>query len=156
MGLWLYRVRDRLPKMRLGWIVLTVVLTAVFALPRVPKEIAHGNGIYEAFAAIVIFPVIILCGAHSQIGKLEMALCKFAGRISYPLYILHFPFLFIYMNFVNFEKPPLLTAYMAGAAAFVIVMVFAWLALRLYDEPVRRLLRPLTGRYVRASGRAGS
>ncbi len=146
MGLWLYRVRDRFPRIRLGWIVLTVVLTAVFALPRVPKEIAHGNGLYEAFAAIVVFPLIIVSGAHSEIGKVEMALCKFAGRISYPLYILHFPFLFIYMNFVNFRKPPLTTAYMAGAAAFVIVVVFAWLALKLYDEPVRRLLRPLTGR----------
>ncbi len=146
MGLWLYRVRDRFPKVRPGWIVLTVILTAVFAVPLVPKEIAHGNGLYEAFAAIIIFPIVILCGAHSQIGRLEMALCKFAGRISYPLYILHFPFLFIYMNFVTFRKPPLTTACMAGTAAFVIVTVFAWLALKIYDEPVRRALRPLTGR----------
>ena len=144
MGLWLYRVRDRFPKIRLSWIALTIVLVAVFALPRVPASIAHGNGIYEACAAIFIFPLIILCGAHSQIGKLEMAVCKFAGRISYPVYILHFPFLFIYMNFVNFRKPPLTIAYPAGAAAFVIVMVFAWLALKLYDEPVRNWLKPLT------------
>lgn len=146
LGLWLYRVRDVFPKVRLGWIVLSVVLVAVFAVPLVPKSIPHGNGLYEAFAAIVIFPLIILLGAHSDIGKLEMALCKFAGRISYPLYILHFPFLFIYMNFVTFRKPPLTTAYLAGTVAFVIVVAFAWLALKVYDEPVRRMLRPLTGR----------
>ncbi|WP_443751116.1 acyltransferase family protein [Asticcacaulis solisilvae] len=146
MGLWLYRIRNAFPKIRLGWVVLTGVLVAIFAVPRVPDAIAHGNGLYEAFAAIVLFPLIILLGAHSEIGKLEMALCKVAGRISYPVYILHFPFLFIYMNFINFRKPPLTTAYMAGAGAFVIVMVFAWLALKLYDEPVRKMLRPLTGR----------
>ncbi len=145
MGLWLYRVRGWMPKLRLGWIVLTLVLVAAFAMPKVPASVAHGNGIYELTMVIVLFPLIILSGAHSQIGKLEMALCKFAGRISYPLYILHFPFLFIYMNFVTFKKPPTATAYMAGTAAFVIVVAFAWLALKVYDEPVRRWLKPLTG-----------
>jgi len=146
LGLWLYRVRDVFPKVRLGWIVLTVALVAAFAVPLVPKSIPHGNGLYEAFAAIVVFPLIILLGAHSDIGKMEMVLCTFAGRISYPLYILHFPFLFIYMNFVTFRKPSLTTAYLAGTAAFAIVVAFAWLALKVYDEPVRRMLRPLTGR----------
>ena len=93
---------------------------------------------------IVIFPLLILCGAHSQIGSLEMAVCKFAGRISYPVYILHYPFLLIYMNFVTFTKPDLHTAHMAGAAAFVIVVTFAWLAVKFFDEPVRNGLKPLT------------
>ncbi len=145
MGLWLYRVRDRFPRLRLGWVVLTIVLVAAFAMPLVPKSVPHGNGAYEAAMVMVLFPLIILSGAHSQIGKLEMALCKFAGRISYPLYILHFPFLFIYMNFVTFRKPPPAIAYTAGTIAFVVVMTFAWLALKLYDEPIRRMLKPLTG-----------
>ncbi|MEI9903969.1 MAG: acyltransferase [Asticcacaulis sp.] len=145
MGLWLYRVRDRFPRLRLGWIVLTLVLAAAFALPRVPDSIPHGNGLYEAAMVIVLFPLIILGGAHSAVGPLEMALCKFAGRLSYPLYILHFPFLFIYMNFVTFRKPPVATAYLAGTVAFIVVVAFAWLALKVYDEPVRRMLKPLTG-----------
>jgi peptidoglycan/LPS O-acetylase OafA/YrhL len=148
MGLWLYRVRDRFPKIRLGWIAATIVLIAVFAMPLMPKDLPvfgqHANGIYEVSMVIVIFPLLILCGAHSQIGKLEMAVCKFAGRISYPVYILHYPFLLIYMNFVTFTKPDLQTAHIAGAASFVIVMVFAWLAVKFFDEPVRNWLKPLT------------
>ncbi len=104
---------------------------------------AHGNGLYEAACVILLFPVIILSGAHSAIGKVEMVMCKVAGRISYPIYILHFPFLFIYMNFVNFKKPSLDTAHIAGTIAFVIVAVFSWLALKLYDEPIRKALKPL-------------
>ena len=144
MGLWLYRVRDKAPKLRLGWIALSLVLIAAFALPHVPDTIKHGNGLYEAACIILLFPVIILSGAHSAIGKAEMALCQFAGRISYPIYILHFPFLFIYMNFVVFRKPSLDTAHIAGSIAFVIVAVFSWLALKIYDEPIRRWLKPLT------------
>ena len=146
MGLWLYRVRDHFPKLRLGWGVLTVVLAALFAMPLVPQSIAHGNGMYEAFVTIVLFPMIIVFGAHSNLGKVEMAICKLAGRMSYPIYILHFPFLLIYMNFVNFRKPAPDVAYTAGAVVLVVVVVFSWLALTFYDEPIRKMLKPLTTR----------
>jgi peptidoglycan/LPS O-acetylase OafA/YrhL len=145
MGLWLYRIRGTFSgkTLKLGWLMLSLILVAAFALPHVPDTIPHGNGLYEAACVILLFPTIILCGAHSGIGPIEMAMCKWAGRLSYPVYILHFPFLFIYMNFVNFKKPPLGTAYMAAAGVFVIVMVFAGLALKFYDEPIRKALKPL-------------
>jgi len=146
MGLWLYRVRELGPKLRLGWVVLSVILVAIFAMPLVPQSIPHGNGLYEAFAVMILFPAIILSGAHSQIGPVELALCKFSGRISYPLYMLHYPFLLIYMNFVTFTKPDLQTAHIAGAAAFVLVVTFAWLAVKFFDEPVRNWLKPLIRR----------
>ena len=72
---------------------------------------------------------------------MELALCKFAGRISYPLYILHFPFLLIYMNFILVRHPSALVAHLAAAASFLLVIVVSWLALKLYDEPARRWLQ---------------
>lgn len=141
LGLWLYRVRDRVPRLRLGWLAASAVLVVLFALPLVPKSIPHGNGVYEAVLVVLVFPALILCGAHSDIGRGEMTLCKLAGRLSYPVYILHYPFLLIYMNFVVFGKPPAETARLTAAAMFVVVMGFAWLALKLYDEPVRRKLK---------------
>jgi len=146
MGLWLYRVRDRLPKIRLGWIAATAILTALFAMPLVPKTIPHGNGFYHLILAMGVFPLLILGGAHSEIGKAELALCKLAGRLSYPIYILHYPFLFLYMNFVVFKKPPAETAHLAGAAAFAVVLAFAWTALTFFDEPLRQKLKRLVTR----------
>ena len=32
----------------------------------------------------------------------------------------------------------------ATMAAFIVVVGFAWAALKLYDEPIRRALKPLT------------
>jgi peptidoglycan/LPS O-acetylase OafA/YrhL len=143
MGLWLYRVRGRASKLRLGWVTLSAILVLAFAAPRVPESISHGNGLFEGAAVIVLFPAIILLGAHSQIGRIEMALCKFAGRLSYPLYILHFPFLLIYMNFILFRRPPATVTMLAAAGSFVLVIAVSWLALRFYDMPVRRLLQTL-------------
>lgn len=141
MGLWLYRVRTRMPKIRLGWVVLSAILVLAFATPLVPQAIPHGNGMFEAAVAMLLFPAIILCGAHSEIGRIELALCKFAGRISYPIYILHYPFLLIYMNFALVRKPPAQTLYLAGAGSFLLVVAVSWLALKLYDEPARAWLK---------------
>jgi peptidoglycan/LPS O-acetylase OafA/YrhL len=141
MGLWLYRVRDHGPKLRLGWVVLSAILILAFASPLVPKSVPHGNGLLEAAFAMLLFPAIILSGAHSNIGPIELALCKFAGRISYPIYILHYPFLLIYMNYALVRKPPAANLVLAGAGSFALVVVFSWLALKLYDEPVRAWLK---------------
>jgi len=141
MGLWLYRVRDRAPKLRLGWVALSAVLVLAFAMPLVPGSVPHGNGLYEAAVAMLLFPTIILCGAHSDIGPAELTLCKFAGRISYPIYILHYPFLLIYMNFALIRKPPAATLYLVAGGSFLLVVAFSWLALKLYDEPARAWLK---------------
>jgi peptidoglycan/LPS O-acetylase OafA/YrhL len=141
MGLWLYRVRDHLPKVRLGWGMLSIILVLLFAIPLVPQSIPHGNGLFEAATAMLLFPAIILCGAHSEIGRAELALCKLAGRISYPIYILHYPFLLIYMNFALFDKPSHLAVQLAGAGSFLLVVTVSWLALNYYDEPVRARLK---------------
>jgi peptidoglycan/LPS O-acetylase OafA/YrhL len=47
------------------------------------------------------------------------------------------------MNFVAFRKPAADVIYMAGTVSFVSVMIFAWLAMKFYDEPIRRELRRL-------------
>ena len=141
MGLLLYRLRDGLPKLRLGWIPLSAILVVVFASPMVPDSLPHGNGIFEAAAVILLFPAIILCGAHSDIGQIEMAVCKFAGRISYPLYILHYPFLLIYMNYALFRKPSAASIHLAAVGSFLLVIAVSVLALKFYDEPIRRWLR---------------
>jgi peptidoglycan/LPS O-acetylase OafA/YrhL len=144
LGLWLYRVHDRFPKLRPGWIVLSLVLIAAMCIPRIPQSVAHANGLQEVAMVILLFPLVVLLGAHSQIGRVEMAVCKVAGHISYPLYILHYPFLFIYMNYVNFRHPPMQDRLLWASLAFIVVTGFAWAALKLYDEPIRRMLKPLT------------
>ncbi|HEX7799822.1 MAG TPA: acyltransferase family protein, partial [Asticcacaulis sp.] len=144
LGLWLYRVHDRFPKLRPGWIVLSLVLIVAMCVPRIPRAVAYGNGLLEVAMVIFVFPLIVLLGAHSRIGRVEMAACKIAGHISYPLYILHYPFLLIYMNYVNFRHPAMPDRLLWAGVAFIVVVGCAWAALKLYDEPIRRALKPLT------------
>src|SRR6478735_2764660 len=64
-GLWLYRVRDRLPsvlqRVRGGWLPLSALLALAFLAPIMPE--AGGvrwNGLYEAACVVLLFPLIIV------------------------------------------------------------------------------------------------
>lgn len=141
-GLWLYRMRDRLPRFRLGWIPLTVLMVAVMAFPTLP-EIGgiQLNGLFEAFCVVVVFPFIVLAGSHSDAGRGMMGLCKASGRLSYPLYITHFPFLYVWMNYVANSAPSQAKLVGIGFALIPLLLFIAWLAYTAWDEPIRTRLR---------------
>jgi peptidoglycan/LPS O-acetylase OafA/YrhL len=146
-GLWLYRVRERLPRIEIGWLPLSLVLAVVFCLPSLPvMQGVKLNGVYEAFCVLVIFPLVVACGAHSRAGAGLGALCKASGRLSYPLYITHYTFLYVWMSYVK-TKPPAGMILAIGAALVPFTLLIAWAALKLWDEPIRARL----GRIIRRS-----
>ena len=105
-GLWIYRVRDRLPRIKIGYFPLTVILLAAFMFPVFPKLGWFScNGLYDALCVLFVFPLIPISGAHSQAGSRLMGLCKMSGRLSYPLYMTHYPFMYIYANWVETTHP---------------------------------------------------
>ena len=141
-GLWLYRVRGHLPQIRLGWLPLTAVMVAAFAFPMLP--VVGGvkiNGLYEAACVVLLFPTIILAGSHSDAGRGMTALCKTSGRLSYPIYITHFPFLYIWMNYVTNRHPSHAELVGIGLTLIPFLLFVAWAAYRFWDEPIRRRLR---------------
>jgi len=89
----------------------------------------------------VLFPLIVYIGASGRTtDRLTARLCKFLGDISYPLYMVHYPFIYLYYAWVKNEGLTFAQS-LSGAAALVAGSVLlAYLCLKLYDEPVRRLL----------------
>lgn len=140
-GLWLYRVRDRLPGIRLGWLPLSLAMLAAIAAPTLP--VVDGvklNGIYEAAVVILLFPAILIAGCHSEPGRGMLWLCKASGRISYPIYITHFPFLYVWMNFVAGGKASQAELLAIGTALVPFLLLVAWAAHAWWDLPIRARL----------------
>jgi len=141
-GLWLYRMRDRLPRTRLGWFPLTVIMVAAMAFPTLPAvDGVKINGLYEAACVVLLFPFIVLAGSHSDAGRGMMRLCKASGRISYPIYITHFPFLYVWMNYVANGSPSQARLVGIGLALIPFLILVAWAAYTFWDEPIRSRLR---------------
>jgi peptidoglycan/LPS O-acetylase OafA/YrhL len=141
MGLWLYRIQARIRRPKVGLLVLSLVLVVVFQMPKFPNVGALSlNGLYDVACVLFLFPLIILCGAHSEAGAGMMRLCKFSGKLSYPLYITHIPFVYVLANFAHTRHPgkTMMLTWIFLILPFAIAV--AWLALKYVDEPVRAWL----------------
>ncbi len=101
------------------------------------------NGLYEAVCILVLFPLIVMIGAGSSVkgGKSE-AINKFLGDISYPIYITHFPLIYMQMAWVDkHQDAPLATHIFVSVSIFVLSIAVAYASFKLYDVPVRSWLR---------------
>lgn len=140
-GLLLSRVFKPVKVKGAFWIggISIVVLSAV---PRIGgSEHLWMNGIYDALCALVLFPLIVYLAASGKTtDKVTTRICNFLGDISYPLYMVHYPFIYLYYAWVKNENLTFVQS-LPGAAALVIGSIaLAYLCLKFYDEPVRRYL----------------
>ncbi len=119
------------------------LLFIVLAMPRVGGgEHKWMNGLYESLSIIFIFPIIIFLGASGEIKeKRAESVCKFLGNISYPIYITHYPLIYIYTGWVNNHKPSPLQALPFALLTFIFSFLIAYVCLKWYDKPVRKWLK---------------
>ncbi|MEH0197201.1 acyltransferase [Caulobacter sp. CCNWLY153] len=146
-GVLLMRLGKRI-KVRHGFAVCSVLLIAALSLPRFGgPERLWVNGLYEAACVILLFPLIVAIGAgEKDVDGPSVRIARFFGDLSYPLYITHYPLIYIYTGWVVDKKIPAAQGALVGVAVFVAAVAIAWACLKLYDEPVRRWL---AGRLLR-------
>lgn len=124
--------------------VCSLLIVIVLAVPRIGgSEHLWMNGLYESFVIVIVFPLIVSIGAGGNItGKYSIKLCKFLGDLSYPLYITHYPLIYVYVAWVANNKIPL-GAYglFVGFLLLITSIIIAYACLKLYDEPVRNWLK---------------
>ncbi len=119
------------------------LLVIIFSVPCIGGKPGVANGIYQAIAILVLFPLIVLLGAGSKTTHpFSTKLCKFLGDISYPIYITHFPIIYAHMSFVA-EHPdaPAWIHFLSAVGVVILSVVLAWGIVKIYDEPVRDWLK---------------
>lgn len=142
-GLLLYRIGKRITIPRYGFFVCSLLLAVALVWPHVGGDQPNiGNGIYCAAAILLLFPAIVSTGAGSPLkGKKEIKLCKFLGALSYPLYITHYPMIYVQMNWAaRHTDAPLSTHIWVAVMIFFASLAVAYASLKVYDLPVRAWL----------------
>ncbi len=141
-GLLLFRV-STIKQIKHAFLLCSLLLVIILAMPRIgDTQMLWANGLYDALSVIFIFPLIVWLGAGGSSGnEWSGRICKFLGDISYPIYITHYPLIYIYTAWVADHKVKLQDALPIGLAVFIATIVLAYLSLKIYDEPVRKWLK---------------
>jgi peptidoglycan/LPS O-acetylase OafA/YrhL len=133
-----------------AFLIGSFVIIAALAWPRLggPVDLWR-NGLYEAFCIVLVFPLVVYIGASGEVDtRIGNKVCGFLGAISYPIYIIHYPFVYTYTAWVAKTKTPLAMALPLTIGTLLVCITVAYICLTFYDIPMRRWLskRLLRGR----------
>lgn len=144
MGLLMARVfRERQPKPIKGhmFLMCSLGLIVLLGLPFLGSK--DGETIYQLVCIMSLFPTIIWFGARGIVSGWKQKAVSFLGRLSYPLYAIHFPLIYLYIawvqksgyTYVGHSQP-----WVAALITLVASLLIATLCLLFYDEPLRKWL----------------
>ena len=54
--------------------------------------------LFESLVVVFLYPLLVLWGTSCRVPARAATFCRFAGELSYPLYILHYPFVHLFSH----------------------------------------------------------
>ena len=142
-GLLVYRLGIKIRTKSSFWIC-TALICVSFMMPRVGLGAYEWtNGLYEAFCVLIVFPIVLMIGSGTkELDEKYTKICNWLGRISYPLYITHYSFIYFLFEW-TYKHPdmPLSVQIFNGIAVFLISLAVAYACERLYDVKIREWLK---------------
>jgi peptidoglycan/LPS O-acetylase OafA/YrhL len=122
------------------WCSLFIII--IFSIPRIGGEkYLWANGLYDSLSIIFLFPLVVYWGASGKItNKTTLKICNFFGDISYPIYIIHYPLIYIFTAWVVDNQVPMSQAWPIGLLLLIGSIAIAYACLKWYDVPLRKWL----------------
>lgn len=122
--------------------ICSLAVVVLLSMPYVGDSSTHWmNGLYDTLCILVIFPLLVWLGASGMTtDKATTATCNFLGNISYPLYMVHYPFMYLYYAWVWRNELSFAQTWPVALLLLFGNILLAWLILKFYDEPLRKWL----------------
>lgn len=135
-GMLIYR-SNWIFKSSLSFAALSIILFGIFMIPYSDDV----NWYMDPIIVILIFPLLVSLGAGARLTPRFTNGCKFLGGISYPLYIIHYPFLWLFLSYIEVNKPSLMQMNIITAISTLFLIATAYFVLKYVDEPFRKILK---------------
>lgn len=144
MGLLMARLfREYKPGTLRGPVFLLCALVVILAqgLPCLGGKVVET--VFQLTCIFVVFPLVIWYAARGTVNGWKQNVVSFLGRLSYPLYAIHYPFVYLYIVWVgrdgnayqSYSQP-----WVPAIVTIVVSILAATIALLCYDEPLRKRL----------------
>ena len=142
MGLLLSRLK-KVVKVKSAFSLCSFVIFILLVMPHLGgQDFMWINGLYDVICILIIFPFIVTVGAGSEVTGKAQKICKFVGEISYPLFITHYPLVYIQMAWkANHPDAPLSQIICVSVGLLIVAIGNAYALMKLYDAPVREWLK---------------
>ncbi|WP_405371215.1 acyltransferase family protein [Phocaeicola sp.] len=130
-------------KTRGAFWICSAVLLILFCVPYIEgKSPVCLNGVYELICIALIFPALVWIAASGKTtDKQSTRICRFLGDISFPLYAIHYPLMYLFYAWLIKNKLYTFTeCWQMAALVYTGSILLAYLCLKCYDEPVRKWL----------------
>lgn len=117
--------------------ICTLTLIVLFCVPFLNKW----NGVYEFCCIALIFPMLVWLGASASESKAMPRFYKLLGDISYPLYAIHYPLMYLFFSWLlEAEQHAPGETWAVAIVTYMGSVLLAYICLKCYDIPVRKRL----------------
>lgn len=129
---------------RMGWKiavrhrfeVCAFILIGVFFVPKLPGML---NGIFESCCILLVFPLLMIIGSGCGDKSKAKSVYLLLGRLSYPMYLIHFPIVYLQTAWVSLHPSAgLAENIVVTTACFLSILMTAHFSYKYYETPVRR------------------
>lgn len=130
-------------KTRGAFWICSAVLLILFCVPYIEGKLPVClNGVYELICIALVFPALVWIAASGKTtDKQSTRICRFLGDISFPLYAIHYPLMYLFYAWLIKNKLYTFTeCWQMAALVYTGSILLAYLCLKCYDEPVRKWL----------------
>lgn len=95
---------------------------------------------YQIACLVLVFPFVVWFGARGLIEGSQKKWISFLGRLSYPLYAVHYPLIYLYIYWIKEVDPQGILFYGGALVVILANVALGTLCLLFFDEPVRKWL----------------
>lgn len=142
-GLLIFRLGKTIKIKNAFWVCSLIIVGVVCVENVGGYEHPLWDGIFNLACTLVLFPLTVAMGAGSKLqGRKSSAICLFLGRISYPLYLVHYPLVYLFFAWIDtHHDAPVSVLAFTSVSVVVLDILLAYAAMKLYDNPVRKWLK---------------
>ncbi len=124
-------------KNRLGLIGMCALLMLAFLTPYNEQW----SWLVEPLIVVFYFPLLVSLGAGASLSSKLHKINKLSGDISYPLYMTHYPFMWVFANYVVAEQPSMSTLAWVIPISTILLVALAYVVMETIDTPIRSYLK---------------
>lgn len=136
IGILVYR-SNWLINSRVGFVSASLLLLLVFFVPFSSKT----NWLVDPLIVIFYLPFLVALGAGARLAAPLRAICTFSGEISYPLYMVHYPFIWLFLSYVEKKKPGMDQLEIIIPIGVLLLIGLAYAVMVFLDIPIRSYLK---------------